>query len=595
MYRSIYHLTSKDKGVLPIHAGDIFEFIEQHDEHWWQMRARDSSVGLVPACYLEPVDNETADPGERQAVLESVDRAIEAIHAQVAASGGFYTREQRANLRKLLEHRNRINSRDKAGLPAQPRRPAPAPPSGKDKNKKKKETTKRRPAPAAPTTSASTWDTAVKDQVPAKARESTPPPAIPERPDLESVTIRPGIAAELLELLRMNTGLSYDKSSVAVHTVLSHIHYSVPSTSNVMAQLIQDLEHQKESRTEDEEALLQSNDGQQLITILDELTEHKEDSQQRSWAVHDDEGILHKLLKNLHSILLDADPAVCQTVFKLDDYDYVNMLVVYFQMEERQSLRQLLVEIFGCLCGLKKEILSQLLCSVLPSELAMEIMKRKEGASMQRHCAILMTMIFSTGESVPYTVYDQVNDSFVEFLIDAIETSEHEEEFMEAFTPLILAFNHHFVDIQSNIVMRVLASRSAAKTLSEKIVLLLNREEDPTALFQYPRSSPDAVLKFVTDIFSSRDTSEFFYALDMKVLIEIVLRQMADLSPGEGMRTEYISLLHQILLNSNYSEYKHQASELLTCLKRISEEDGKESEQDRLIAQEILKDSSKYF
>lgn len=65
-------------------------------------------------------------------------------------------------LRKLLEHRNRINSRDKADLPAQPRRPAPAPPSGKDKNKKKMETTKRRPAPAAPTTSASTWDTAVK-------------------------------------------------------------------------------------------------------------------------------------------------------------------------------------------------------------------------------------------------------------------------------------------------------------------------------------------------------------------------------------------------------------------------------------------------
>ena len=53
--------------------------------------------------------------------------------------------------------------------------------------------------------------------------------------------------------------------------------------------------------------------------------------------------------------------------------------VLFYFKEERQSLRQLLVEIFGCLCGLKKEILSQLLCSVLPSELAMEIMKRKEG------------------------------------------------------------------------------------------------------------------------------------------------------------------------------------------------------------------------
>lgn len=75
-------------------------------------------------------------------------------------------------------------------------------------------------------------------------------------------------------------------------------------------------------------------------------------------------------------------------------------------------------------------------------------------------------------------------------------------------------------------------------------------------MFQYPRSSPDAVLKFVTDIFSSRDTSEFFYALDMKVLIEIVLRQMADLSPGEGVGLYlsfyiFISILliiHQIIL-----------------------------------------------
>ncbi|XP_022808498.1 NCK-interacting protein with SH3 domain-like [Stylophora pistillata] len=365
MYRSIYHLVSREKGVLPIRAGDIFEFIEQHDANWWRMRAHDSSVGLVPACYLQPV--ETTDPGETQAVLESVDRAIEAIHLQAANFGGVYTHEQRANLRKLLEHRNRINLEVEANQPIQPRRPAPTRPPEKDKDEKKKdkdgkkkESTKRRPAPAVPTTSASTQDSAVP----------TPAPAVPQRTDLEPVKIRPGIAAELLELLRMKKA---------------------------------------ESRSEDEEALLQSHEGQQLIAILNELTEHKEDSQQRSWAVHDDEGILSKLLKNLLSILLDADPAVCRTVLKLDDYDYVNMLVVYFQMEERQSLRQKLIEIFGCMCGLEKEILSQLLCSVLPTELAIEIMNRKE-------------------------------------------------------------------DFPSNIVMRVLASRSTAKTLSEKIMLLINRE-----------------------------------------------------------------------------------------------------------------------
>ena len=54
-------------------------------------------------------------------------------------------------------------------------------------------------------------------------------------------------------------------------------------------------------------------------------------------------------------------------------------------------------------------------------------------------------------------------------------------------------------------------------------------------MFQYPRACSDSVLKFFTDIFSSRDTSNFFYTSDMMILIEIVLRQLTDLSPGAGV------------------------------------------------------------
>ena len=60
----------------------------------------------------------------------------------------------------------------------------------------------------------------------------------------------------------------------------------------------------QESCSKDEDALLQSHDGQQLVRILHELTEHKEDSQQRTWAVHEDEGIILKLLKELLNILV---------------------------------------------------------------------------------------------------------------------------------------------------------------------------------------------------------------------------------------------------------------------------------------------------
>lgn len=39
------------------------------------------------------------NPDARKAILESVERAIEAIHAQATINGGLYTSEQRSNLR----------------------------------------------------------------------------------------------------------------------------------------------------------------------------------------------------------------------------------------------------------------------------------------------------------------------------------------------------------------------------------------------------------------------------------------------------------------------------------------------------------------
>lgn len=56
----------------------------------------------------------------------------------------------------------------------------------------------------------------------------------------------------------------------------------------------------------------------------------------------------------------------------------IALYLICFQ-EQRQSLRQQLIEIFGCMCGLEKEMLSQLLCSVLPAELAIEAVNKKEG------------------------------------------------------------------------------------------------------------------------------------------------------------------------------------------------------------------------
>lgn len=61
MYRSLYDYFGRDKGVLPVHAGELFYLIKYHDSNWWKVRSQNGSVGLVPACYMEAVDQQTVN------------------------------------------------------------------------------------------------------------------------------------------------------------------------------------------------------------------------------------------------------------------------------------------------------------------------------------------------------------------------------------------------------------------------------------------------------------------------------------------------------------------------------------------------------
>ena len=51
---------------------------------------------------------------------------------------------------------------------------------------------------------------------------------------------------------------------------------------------------------------MSTHDGQRLHVIFTELTARKDDSQQRSWALHEDEVIITQLLEELLSILVSS-------------------------------------------------------------------------------------------------------------------------------------------------------------------------------------------------------------------------------------------------------------------------------------------------
>ncbi len=69
---------------------------------------------------------------------------------------------------------------------------------------------------------------------------------------------------------------------------------------------------------------------------------------------------------------------------------------------------------------------------------------------------------------------EQLNETFINFVLDHIESSEH-EQIPDLFVNLILAFNLHFGIPEENDVMKALADRKTSKVFTEKIMLLVNR------------------------------------------------------------------------------------------------------------------------
>ena len=58
----------------------------------------------------------------------------------------------------------------------------------------------------------------------------------------------------------------------------------------------------------------------------------------------------------------------------------------------------------------------------------------------------------------------------------------------DALVGVLLAFNQHFKTPRNNIVLQCIAKRQMFRTLSEKILLLVNRETDPVAVFPFVHS-----------------------------------------------------------------------------------------------------------
>jgi hypothetical protein len=611
MYRAQYPLQSTGSGVLSFTTGDQFTVMERPNDNWWLVQNGRGEMGYVPANYL------VADEAAHADVLLSIDRAIQVAEQHVSEAGKNCSKELKSNLRKLNAHReNVIAEHQQVVSQVSTKRRAPTAPQPDNSQRNTTFTDgatsprlqkPRAPPPPPPSTvhcstpslptglhHSPISETTVSFEIIRSPPTDTSGSSLPSM--VEAVPPE-GLGMEMVEKMRCCTALSYDKSKVAVATVLSLLAERIPSTRAMVDTILEGIAHAHTSGSGNQE----SNDAVRLSRLFTELESVKDDSQQRSWCLHEDEQTICQHLEDLSSILTLANPVTCREVLVSTGYTVCHNLVLYYQMETRVSIRLLLLQAFGSMCALDMKVISELLNSVLPLELARDIQNDLSDIQKLTYSALVLTMIFSTGEAVPLQYYDHLNVKFVEFLLDNIETpppNDDAEMVPDVFVKLILAFNLHFELPDENLIMTTIAGRGTAKTLTEKLMLLFNRADDPVRMFDHLTNSPNSVIKFFSDVYSCKQTANLLYTNDAKVLIDIIVRQLNDLSRGDKMRTDYLSLMQLLLANSDYEEHCHRQSELQSCFNRIGHEDGGEGttiDMDQMIVQQIWKQFPQFF
>lgn len=347
---------------------------------------------------------------------------------------------------------------------------------------------------------------------------------------------------QIVESIRKNTNLSHELSQLALRVFISEMEALLPEISRYLDPIAVHLT--TNSLTVPDNLLGETHDSLRLRNIFLNFADAKNDLNQRSWMLYEDEVDISNYLTELIRILVDADPKICRYEMSCDKYNSINNLVLYYQMESRWTIRKLLLKTFKAMCLLDLTCVDILISSVLPLELVQDMLTNPENLEKLSELSVMLIMIFSAGHKMPIGHFDLMRHDFVLFMLNLIENplEDDQTEFLsDVMLNLLLAFNLQFDNFAENIILEAMQQIKTSKSFTEKILLLINREDDPVFVLKHTKPPVNSVLKILIDLFSISETANFFYTNDIKVLIDILVRQLSDLSSGDPVSVYQLS------------------------------------------------------
>ncbi|KAF0511284.1 protein dip1 [Gigaspora margarita] len=170
------------------------------------------------------------------------------------------------------------------------------------------------------------------------------------------------------------------------------------------------------------------------------------------------------------------------------------------------------------------------------------------------------------------------DDQFFDHLLNLVENTRDEEDetFNYSIIRLMLSLNEQFMlavhgtsndednDLDHNALLRVLSARiGTSKTFGENVIFMFNRAVEPQIQM--------LILKLLYEVFTTPETTEYFYTNDLHVVIDVFIRELYDLpEESEALRHTYLRVLYPLITNTQLCQHRYKQRQIYSLLSDLS-------------------------
>lgn len=252
--------------------------------------------------------------------------------------------------------------------------------------------------------------------------------------------------------------------------------------------------------------------------------------------------------------------------------DYVRIQIIYSLLQEDDPTTLNIIANFLLLDGRSEEATFKQMIDEGCFPKLVELMNGRRDDDRRLH-RLLLELMYEMARLERLRVEDllSVDDNFVIYMFQLIEglSDDVDDPYHYPIIRVLLVLNEQYmvastiaaVDASeataplTNRVVKILSLHGPKfRTFGENIILLLNRETETSLQL--------LILKLLYLLFTTKATYEYFYTNDLRVLLDVIIRNLLDL-PDESMalRHTYLRVLYPLLAHTQLSQPPHYKRE----------------------------------